>query len=105
VPYVEYGVPPSGLESLMGPYGNARLGNAFYRSALPRKGRHSSWSARQQMRIQTKLAFFLISISRTQAWVRGVSKHLHVMNLSCLLFCCLNFATTGGEGAGIEIIQ
>jgi hypothetical protein len=36
------------------------------------------------MKIQ-KLAHFLISISRTQAQVRGVSEKLHVMKLVCLL--------------------
>ena len=37
------------------------------------------------MKIQTKLAHFLISISRTQARVRDVSEKLHVMKLACLL--------------------
>jgi hypothetical protein len=39
------------------------------------------------MKIQTKPARFLISISRTQAWVVGVYKKLHVIKLVCLLYC------------------
>jgi hypothetical protein len=37
------------------------------------------------MKTQAELAHFSISISRTQARVRGVSKKLHVMKFACLL--------------------
>jgi hypothetical protein len=37
------------------------------------------------MKIQVKLARFLISISQIQAPVQDVSKKLHVMALACLL--------------------
>jgi hypothetical protein len=49
------------------------------------------------MKIQTKLAHFLISSSRTQARVWDVSKKLHVMKLACLLVLSRSRPRWGGR--------
>jgi hypothetical protein len=68
------------------PYGIQKLPPVLIGAASQEAGtRRGEHHRRQWMKIQTKLARFLISISRTQARVRDVSKKLQVMKLACLL--------------------